>query len=183
MTVLASLAKEVGVDERTLRRAVSQGTLRGSRPSPRRLELSLSERAYVRRSWRLIADLRDALRTDHNVRFALLFGSAARGTDEPHGDVDVLVALRDPQLDRVADLRAKLARVAGRPADVVRVEDAEADPAFLAAVLGDGRVLVDRDRRWPSLRERWHGLDAQVRELERTRARAALAGIDRLLGS
>ncbi len=42
--------------------------------------MSLSEREYVRRSWRLLSTLRAALRTEQNVRFALLFGSVARGT-------------------------------------------------------------------------------------------------------
>jgi predicted nucleotidyltransferase len=183
MTPLAELAHNLGVNERTLRRAVSQGTLHGNRPSPRKLDLPLSERRYARRAWPLIAALRTVLRTEHNARFALLFGSAARGTVEPDGDVDVLVALRDPRLDRVVALKAKLARTLGRPVDVVRLEDAEADPAFLAAVLHDGRVLVDRERFWPALRERSEQIDEQARRVSAERTRAALAEIDRLLAS
>lgn len=80
-TVLAALAHDIGVSERTLRRAVNDGTLRGSRPSPRSLDLPLSERSYARRAWPLLAALRTALRTEPNVRFALLFGSAATGED------------------------------------------------------------------------------------------------------
>jgi hypothetical protein len=51
MSELALLAQEVGTGERTSRRAVSEGTLRARRPSPRKLELSLSERDYLRRRW------------------------------------------------------------------------------------------------------------------------------------
>ncbi len=51
----------------------------------------------------MIALLRSALRTEHNVRFALLFGSSALGTDTPNSDVDVLVALRDPGLQRLVE--------------------------------------------------------------------------------
>lgn len=179
MRELAFLADELGVHERTLRRAVAQGSLRAVRPTPRTLQIPLSERQYIRRSWRLLSALRRALRTDHNVRFALLFGSVARGTDAPGSDVDVLVALRDPSLDRVVELGAKLSEAAGRRVDVVRLEDAEAEPSFLADVVADGRVLVDRSSFWPRLRGREASLRRDGRRAEARRAESALAGIDR----
>ena len=77
MTTLDMLAHELGVSGRTLRRAVNEGTLRATRPSPRTLEIPLSERVYVRRHWTLLAKLRAFLRTERNVRFAMLFGSTA----------------------------------------------------------------------------------------------------------
>jgi predicted nucleotidyltransferase len=181
MTGLALLADEVGVDERTLRRAVSQGTLRGSRPTPRKLELPLREREYVRRSWRLISALRSALRTEQNVRFALLFGSTATGVDTAESDVDVLVDLRDASFARVVDLVTKLTDQAGRPVDVVELKDAEAEPLFLAAVVRDGRVLVDREGLWPALRSRETELHRRGGEDDARRMNCALAGIDRLL--
>ena len=181
MTDLALLAREVGVHERTLRRAVAEGSLRAIRPSPRTLDISLSEREYVRRSWKLLSALRAALRTEHNVRFALLFGSVARGTAAPGSDVDVLVALRDPDLERVVELATKLTAATGRRVDVVRLEDAESEPSFLADVIADGRVLVDREGLWPRLRSREPSLrrTGRVRHAERTEA--ALAGLDRVL--
>jgi predicted nucleotidyltransferase len=181
MTDLALLAREVGVHERTLRRAVAEGSLRAARPSPRTLDISLSEREYVRRSWKLLSALRAALRTEHNVRFALLFGSVARGTAAPGSDVDVLVALRDPDLERVVELAIKLTTATGRRVDVVRLEDAESEPSFLADMIADGRVLVDREGLWPRLRSREPSLrrTGRVRQAERTGA--ALAGLDRLL--
>ncbi len=181
MTGLALLAEEVGVNERTLRRAVNQGALRASRSTPRALELSLPERRYIRRSWSLLAALRRCLRTEQNVRFALLFGSAAQGTDEATSDVDIVVALRDPSLERVVDLSAKLTAIIGRPVDVVRLEDAEGDPSFLAQVVAEGRVLVDREDLWQQLRRREAGLRRLGRRQQSERADAALAGIDRLL--
>lgn len=181
MTELALLAEEVGVNERTLRRAVNQGGLHASRSTPRALELSLSERRYIRRSWSLLAALRMGLRTEHNVRFALLFGSAARGTDGPGSDVDMVVDLRDPSLDRVVDLSAKLTAIIGRRVDVVRLEDAEADPSFLAGALAEGRVLVDREGLWPRLRRREIEMRRRGRKRQAERADAALEGIDRLL--
>lgn len=181
MTELALLAREVGVHERTLRRAVAEGSLRGVRPSPRTLAMSLSEREYVRRSWKLLSALRAALRTEHNVRFALLFGSVARGTDAPGSDVDVLVALRDPDLQRIVELSAKLTAATGRNVDVVRLEDAQSEPSFLADVITDGRVLVDREGVWPRLRSREPTLRRAGRGRQTERTEAALAGLDRLL--
>jgi predicted nucleotidyltransferase len=181
MTDLALLAREVGVHERTLRRAVAEGSIRAARPSPRTLDISLSEREYVRRSWKLLSALRAALRTEHNVRFALLFGSVARGTAAPGSDVDVLVALRDPGLERVVELATKLTATTGRRVDVVRLEDAESEPSFLADVIADGRVLVDREGLWPRVRIREPGLRRTGRMRQAERTAAALAGLDRLL--
>jgi predicted nucleotidyltransferase len=181
MTELALLARDVGVHERTLRRAVAEGSLRGVRPSPRTLDMSLSEREYVRRSWKLLSALRTALRTERNIRFALLFGSAARGTDAPGSDVDVLVSLRDPDLERIVELSAKLTAAAGRRVDVVRLEDAESEPSFLADVIADGRVLVDRGGLWARLRSREPALRRAGRRRQAERTEAALAGIDRVL--
>ncbi|HXA55757.1 MAG TPA: nucleotidyltransferase domain-containing protein [Solirubrobacteraceae bacterium] len=180
---LLLLAEEVGVNERTLRRAVSRGTLRGIRPTPRKLDLPLSEREYVRRSWGLIATLQAALRTEPNVRFALLFGSGAVGTDTPGSDVDVLVDLSDTGLERLVDLAAKLTRLVGRRVDVVELDDAEAEPSFLARVVVDGRVLVDREDLWPALRAREGELRRRGGQLDARRLDKALAGIDQMLGS
>lgn len=181
MTELALLAEQVGVHERTLRRAVNQGALHATRPTPRALVLPISERRYVRRSWSLLSALRTALRTEPNVRFALLFGSAATGSDTPTSDADIVVRLGDPSLERVVDLSAKLTTMIGRPVDVIRLQDAEADPLFFADVVTEGRVLVDREELWPRLRRREARLRCRGRKKEAERARAALAGIDDLL--
>jgi predicted nucleotidyltransferase len=175
MTGLESLAEELGVHERTLRRAVAAGALRASRPTPRTLELPLSERRYARRSWPLIAALRESLRTQRNVRFAMLFGSAATGTDLPTSDLDVLVELLEDSLDSLLDLSRKLTTDTGRPVDVLRLSDAEREPALLAVALADGRVLVDREQEWPRLQKRASAIGRRGRREERERARAALA--------
>jgi len=181
MTELALLAREVGVHERTLRRAVTEGSLRAVRPTPRKLDMPLSEREYVRRSWKLLSALRTALRTEHNVRFALLFGSVATGTAVPGSDIDVLVVLRDSRLERIIELSAKLTAATGQRLDVVRLEDAQSEPSFLADVIADGRVLVDRLGLWPRLRSREPSLRRSGRRTGAQRFEAALAGIDRML--
>jgi predicted nucleotidyltransferase len=183
MTELAMLAKQIGVNERTLRRSVNEGTLRASRLSPRQLELSPAEREYARRRWPLIGSLRALLRTEPNVRFALLFGSTAAGTDTPRSDVDILVDMADGSLDRVVDLTLKLEAAVGKPVDLVRLEDAERDSLFLAKKIASGRVLVDRDQEWSRLSTRKADLlERGLAEKDR-RAHAALEGIDRMLAA
>jgi predicted nucleotidyltransferase len=181
MITLGFLANEVGVNERTLRRAVNEGALRARRPSPRKLELPFSEARYVRGHWPLIAKLREVLRTEHNVRFAMLFGSAARGDDTEHSDVDVIVDLRDSDFSREIDLALKLEDAVGRSVDVVDLKDAETDPTFLAMAVEDARVLVDRDGVWARLRRRESALRRRGQKIDEERKRHAFAQADRFL--
>jgi predicted nucleotidyltransferase len=183
MTELEILAAQVHANERTLRRAVNEGTLRAERPTPRRLNISAAEKQYVRRSWPLLAELRAALRTEQNVRFALLFGSAARGEDTLRNDVDLLVEMRDPSLERVVDLGTKLEEAIGRPADIVVRDDIEGSPQLLADAATEGRVLIDRESRWPDLHDEAGALRQQARREDQRLTREALDKIDRMLVS
>jgi predicted nucleotidyltransferase len=151
MTVLHEVAEEIGAHERTLRRGLSDGLLRGRRPTTRTVELAAGEVAYLRKHWPLLAALREALRTERNVRLAVLIGSAARGSMREASDVDVLVDLADANWRAQDRLRERLASAAGRPMDLIALEAAAQDPLLLDAALRDGRVLIDRDRRWSSL--------------------------------
>jgi len=90
---LRTLARHLDVPERTLRRAAAEGLVRGRRTSERRDQTSLSEEAYLRRHWPLLRELRAALRTEPNVRLAVLFGSLASGRGSERSDVDLLVEL------------------------------------------------------------------------------------------
>lgn len=183
MKPLALLAEEVGVNERTLRRAVDEGTLRARRPSPRKLELGMGERRYVSRRWPLIADLRKVLRTEHDVRFAMLFGSAATGDDTERSDVDVIADLRTPDFMREIELSIKLEEAVGRSVDIVELKHAEEDPTFLAMALADGRVLVDREETWPRLKGHETDLRRRGRRRDLKRKRDALARADRFLAA
>jgi len=183
MKNLKLVAEQVGVSERTLRRAINEGTLQATRPTPRTLEMSLAERDYVRRKWSLLSALRTALRTEPNVRFALLFGSVAGSRDTPESDVDVLVELRDTDFERLVDLGLKLEEVVGCHVDVVELHEAQRDPALLARIVAEGRVLVDREQRWPRLRREENRLRQRGVRRENERLRNALAGIDNLLAS
>lgn len=181
MNPLAAIAEEVRTNERTLRRAITQGTVRATRPTPRTIEISIGERRYIRRTWPLIGELREALRTEQNVRLALLFGSVASGEYDADSDIDIVVVMRDDSLDRLIDLRLKLEKAVDRPVDLTRLADAEVSPTFFSAVIEQARVLVDRENLWASLQAIGPSAHTRgARELERKRT-AAFSAIDDLL--
>lgn len=163
---LRSLARHLDVPERTLRRAASEGLIRGERTSPRRFRTSMREEAYLRAHWPLLRELRDALRTEPNVRLALLFGSHATGTATERSDVDLLVALADSGASRVAELGGRLERRVGRTVQLVRREEAQQSPLLMAAALECGRVLVDREGRWQTLQQELAAWQARAYEAE-----------------
>ena len=181
MNELELLANQLGANERTLRRAFNEGTLRAERPTPRKLKLDVAEKQYLRRSWKLLAALREALRTEQNVRFALLFGSAARGDDSEGSDIDLIVEMRDSSLVRIVDLELKLEELLERGVDVLPLEDAGANPVLLAEAVAEGRTIVDREGRWDLLGSEAATLQRRARSHLRKRSRHALAGIDRLV--
>jgi len=181
MNALALLADQVGASERTLRRAIGEGTLRGERLSPRKLKVPVSERVYVRGHWGLLAQLREALRTEPNVRFALLFGSAARGDDTADSDVDLLVEMRDDSYTRLLDLALKLEPLLGREVQLLTFEEARSNPLLLADAAREGRMIVDREGRWPKFSSERNALEHQARADYRSQKRRALTGIERLL--
>lgn len=105
--------------------------------------------------------LRALLDEESTVRWAYLFGSAARG--ETFRDLDLAVML-------AADARGAVAlgRVAARAeeaADGCRVDVvdlAAAAPALAGRIVREGRVIVDRD---PEARRSWE-LEANRRALD-----------------
>lgn len=180
MNSLRTLAAELAIPERTLRRAAGEGLVRGERLSARRFRTTLREEMYLRSHWSFLKRLRSALRTEPNVRLAVLFGSVAEGNDHERSDVDVLVSLRDESLSQMADLAGRLSSRSGRDVQLVRLGDATSSPPLIADVLERGRVLVDRDRRWPQLQsqaQRWR------RRADRAVSRARADTIDDLLAA
>ncbi len=176
--MLEESAKRVGCSERTLRRYVNGGLLRGRRIAGGQLELSHSEEEYLSSHWPLLSKLMGALRTEREVRLAVLFGSTATGENTPLSDVDLLVVRREPDWRGHAALRGRLRSTLGTPVDLVDLAQAEEQPTLLADVLREGRVLIDRDGLWGDLiARREQILAAAAREDEQIaqRARAAVA--------
>lgn len=174
MDSLRRVAAELAIPERTLRRAASEGLVRGERVSPRRFRITFREEAYLRGHWELLRALRAALRTEPNVRLAVLFGSTATGSDHERSDVDVLVVLHDPAVGRLAGLAERLSRRIGREMQLVRLSEAQRSPVLMVDVIDHGRVLVDRDDLWSSLGQ----AAARWRRLARSVERSSPAAID-----
>ncbi len=176
MDSLRRLAVDLAVPERTLRRAASEGLIHGQRLSPRRFRTTLGEELYLRSHWGLLRELRAALRTEPNVRLAVLFGSTSVGAEHAASHLDLLVVFSDPSASRLADLAGRLSRRFGREVQLVPLEDAESSPVLMADALEQGRVLIDRDRRWPKLAataRRWQRM-AQSNEPSLTDSMEAL---------
>ncbi len=165
--ILGRLADEIGVHERTLRRAVSGGLIHARPLSSRQLSLSDQEMAWVRSRWSLVGQLLAILRTEPNVELAVLFGSVARGVDvEDVSDIDLLVELRRPSPGALEALRRRMDERLRSHVQLVPLEEALGHPRLLSEVLRDGRPLVDRGEVWPRLQA----------ERERTQAQANLRG-------
>lgn len=172
---LPAIASQIGADPRTLRRAAARGAVRCRRPGPRSLELPPGELAYLRSHWQLINTLTGALRTERNVELAVLYGSAARGSDAAASDIDVLVQFRDDERGSTAALARRLEERVGKPVDVARLSRVRREaPFLLLQVLDQGRVLVDRSDAWPELRRHRETVArAARRQLVRSRREAA----------
>lgn len=163
--------------ERTLRRYINDGLLRGHQLEGFRFELPAEEARYARRHWGLLRGLRAALRTERDVRLAVLFGSVATGDDTDASDVDLLVVCRREDARAMAALRQRLSDATAREVQLVRLNDARAAPGLLADALVEGRAIVDRDGLWPALGRELPGvLEAAEREYE-TKLQRAYASV------
>lgn len=178
MTELDLLAERVGASGRTLRRAAARGLIRCERPSPKRVDVSVRERRYVERHWPLLRDLAAVLRTEPNVRLAVLFGSAARGDSNDSSDLDLLIRLERPRGLAAAQLGLRLTERVGRDVQIVALRDAESSPLLLEDVLRDGRVLIDRDGWWPRLRHRASEIERTARRQQSELEEAAWAQLE-----
>jgi predicted nucleotidyltransferase len=172
-SLLPALAVDLGADERTLRRAAQRGTFRCRRPGPRQLELDAAELGYLRSHWELLHGLTRTLRTERNVRLAVLFGSSARGDDRSNSDIDLLVELCNRAPGAASALAARLECALSRHVDVAELEAIERDaPLLLLYALDEGRALIDRGGRWPALLARRGDVARAARRAERAERRA-----------
>jgi predicted nucleotidyltransferase len=184
MLELAELARELDVDVRTLRRAATDGTIRCERVSTRRQRVSEDERRYAAGHWPLLSTLRRALRTEPNVRLAVLYGSAARGDDRPDSDVDLLVSLDEDRPDTAVKLAVRLERAVDRQVDVARLNRVqETSQLLLLQAIDDGRALLDRDGEWAGLKTRRDEIARRARLAHEARRRRARASVREFLAA
>lgn len=126
----------------------------------------------------MLSMLRAALRTERSVRLAVLFGSTAVGENHEDSDVDLLVVHRKPEPLVLAGLRIRLRRALDKPVDVVDLEQAEAMPTFLADVLSEGKVVVDRDGLWEGLCARRSEIDSAAQREDRATMERMWAAVE-----
>lgn len=112
------------------------------------------------------------------MSLAVVFGSVARGDDYAGSDVDLLVGLRDRGLRNQAALADRLRQRTDLPIELVTLEDTLRRAALMIEVLRDGRVLVDRDKRWPGLRAQTDDLLVRVSQDRRALAERARVALD-----
>lgn len=96
----------------------------------------------------MLEALRRVLESEPRVAYALLFGSGGRGALRPGSDIDVALGLLPGSAMTVlelGDLASRLETAAGRPVDLVLLN--EAPPGLAYRAFKDGRVLLERDRR------------------------------------
>ena len=105
----------------------------------------------------LLARIAAVLEPRAEILDAYVFGSHARGTPQPHSDVDVAVYVTEPTpvgsaYGYVADLTTALIRAVGRSAlDVVLLNGAP--PLLYHRVLRDGTRVIARDLKATTTRE------------------------------
>jgi len=95
----------------------------------------------------MLDPVRRVLEGDARIAYALVFGSSARGTAHARSDLDLAIGLRPgrpPDVREIGSLVARLESAAGRPVDLVLLD--EVGPALAYRVFRDGRVLLERDR-------------------------------------
>lgn len=177
--VLAETAIDLGCSERTLRRYVNDGVLRGRRVASR-LELSSEEESYARSHWTLLKTLKSALRSERNIRLAVLFGSTAAGEDHADSDIDLLIAHRRHEQRALASLKVRLRDAVGKPVHVIGLDQAKDAPSLLADILIEGRVLIDRDRLWGELVDQYDSVLASAVQEENI---SAVNARDTILGA
>ncbi len=183
--VLASLARDLGVDEGSVRLAAAGGTLRLRSGGSRLVDLEVGEREYLLRHWGLLSALISVLEVECDVCLAVLFGSVARGDEDEGSDVDLVVGMHDVSLARMGRLRRRLRDATDRTVHLVLMSAVTDSPSLMADVVQDGRVLLDRAGAWPAMKDQEGALrevaEARLRDAE-ARARAVFAYYARLAG-
>lgn len=91
--------------------------------------------------------IRNVLLADKRVAFALVFGSAARGTATPFSDVDIGIGIEPgTSMDHraIGQLTWQLEQALHLPVDLILLD--EAPPGLAYRAFRDGRLVFERNR-------------------------------------
>src|SRR5919198_6635865 len=94
----------------------------------------------------MLDELRRVLAEEREIAYALLFGSGGRGALQPTSDVDVAIEFRPGAARDAAalgQLVVRLESAAGRPIDLVLMDEAPAPLAY--RIFRDGRLILEQD--------------------------------------
>ena len=138
-STLPDIAAQLGTDARTLRRAAERGAVHCRRPGPRSLELAPGELTYLQRHWKLLSASDPGIPHRADVDLAVLYGSAACGSEHARSDVDVLVAFRDDAEGSTAALARRLEERIGITVDAASLSHVrQKSPLLLLQVVDEG---------------------------------------------
>jgi hypothetical protein len=169
MPAWSTLAAELGVNERTLRRGHTTGWISAQRSSYRAWFVGADERDYLIRHWTLLTALRECLRNEPRARLAVLVGPAAQ-RDYDGVAVPTILASLVRRTGSEMVVAARLTRVVGRPVAVVPLDDnaLRASGALILDARRFSRVLRDPDDEWRRWKEqaRILGRDGRPRATE-----------------
>jgi len=101
----------------------------------------------------LLDRLKDRMAAWPELKLAVLFGSTARGQARPKSDVDLGILLDPYSAQLRFRVEADLGRAAGRPVDVVLLDDAP--PLLRFEIAREGVLLFQReDHLWTDFKTR-----------------------------
>ena len=155
MPAWSTLAAELGVNERTLRRGHTTGWISAQRSSYRAWFVGADERQYLIRHWALLTALREHLRNEPRARLAVLVGPAAQ-RDYDGVAVPTILASLVRRTGTATVVAARLTHAAGRPVAVVPLDERSlrSSGALILDTRRFSRVLRDPDHEWRRWKER-----------------------------
>lgn len=114
----------------------------------------------------LLQRLRDTLSARGDVRFAILFGSGARGELKPSSDLDVALRLEPPpDAWELGGLVSDLMKATGRRVDVVLLPQVRS--ALLRHEISKGMLLLGEREEWIDFRQQamreWRDFEPRFR--------------------
>jgi predicted nucleotidyltransferase len=167
-----------------MRRAAADGTIRCERLGSRRQNVDDQEYRYAVTHWPLLAKLRKLLRTEPNVRLAVVYGSTARGDDTSSSDLDLLVSFAEDHPEAAVKLAVRLEHGLGRAVDVGRLDRVrDTAPLLLLQVIDSGRIVLDRDGMWAELQTQRDAIEREAHRAHQAQRRRARISVDELLAA
>ena len=109
--------------------------------------LASGEAEWLQSHASLLSALQDALEQEPTVRLAFIFGSQAKGTNQPDSDLDLVIDVAGDS--DYGQIHRHLSSRLGLQVDLFLLSWLE--PAYLAPMLEVARCVLDKDNWWSNL--------------------------------